>query len=84
MFLGWGARLQAWAIAALAAVAGALAVVAVIFRKGENSGRNAVIVEQKEKVDEVRRKHDEIDAASPDFDAAIGRLRSKAGDRDAD
>jgi hypothetical protein len=84
MFATIVGRLQVYLIAGLAAVAGALAVVAMVFRKGEKSGRDAVIVEQKEKVDAVRQKHDEIDARSPDFDAAIGRLRAKAGDRDAD
>jgi hypothetical protein len=83
MLAAFWIRIQAYAIGALAALAAGLAFVALVFRRGERAGRDAVIVETQEKTDEVRRQHDEIDARTPDFDAAIGRLRHRAGpDRD--
>lgn len=72
------ARFKVYAIAALGALVAGLTVVALIFRRGERAGRDEVIAEQKEKVDEIRQQHDEIDARRPDFDAAVGRLRDRS------
>lgn len=63
-------------------IAGMLAVAAAfvaVFLRGEKAGRQNVEIKQAKKNNEIQQKFNEIDAKRPDLDAAIDRLRNRAG-----
>lgn len=75
LFALWG-KTKFYALAIGAALAAAFAA----YWRIREDGKNAVLVQQQRKRDELQAHYDEIDAGAPDLDAALDRLRRRAGD----
>lgn len=63
--------------ALLIAAGAAIAAMVAAYFKGTSAGRNSEKVKRIEADANTRREYDKIDAAAPDLDAAVDRLRRR-------